>query len=194
MTSTTPAVDTLYAPWVRATTLGWLLGLVLLAVLALIADMVHLGESGGQFMVGLGIGWGVGYLQGRALTPWMPRRSRWMLASAVGMGGLFVVHDVVRAARRAFPYSLPLYVLAGALFVGLWQSALLRPVSTRAAWWVPASVLAWALPAGGIALSDAERGGMPGALASLASIFLGGLMVGLVSGGALVWILRQRAA
>jgi len=53
------------AVWLRATWLGWLLGVPLVVVLALLGEAV--GPCGIQVLVGLGMGTGVGLLQGRAL-------------------------------------------------------------------------------------------------------------------------------
>ena len=51
--------------WVRATWLGWLLGIPLIVVLALLAEGV--GVGGAQVCVGAGMGLGVGFMQRRAL-------------------------------------------------------------------------------------------------------------------------------
>ena len=51
--------------WVKATTLGWLLGLVIM--FALIALWSPFGD-GAEFMVGIGIGAGVGLMQSRVLA------------------------------------------------------------------------------------------------------------------------------
>lgn len=110
------------------------------------------------------------------------------------MGVLFVVHDIAVAAGTGFPFSLPWYVLAGSLVTGLWQSALLRRVSARARWWPIASVAGWGVPAFCVVLGDAPGAGVLGEVASLCAIFLGGGMLGAVSGGVLRWILARSAA
>lgn len=188
MTTETRSSKNLFWRWMGATALGWLLGLIALLVLASLADLVGVD---GQFMVGVGIGGGVGYMQGRTLSPWVGRPTRWLMASMIGMGGLFVLHDIVRATGAGFPYSLPLYVLIGGLVVGIWQRYLLRPVSDRATWWVPTSLFAWALPVCGLVLGDWHGAGAFGDIAGVASIFLGGAMVGAASGRVLVWILQR---
>jgi hypothetical protein len=186
----TPHSENLFWRWVGATTLGWLLGFFALLALASLADLVGFH---GQFMVGVGIGAGVGFLQGRTLSPWVGRPMRWMMATMIGFGGLFVLHDVVRATGAGFPYSLPLYVLVGGLVAGIWQRYLLRGVSERANWWIPISLLAWALPVGGLLLGDGHHAGRLGAIVGLVSMFLGGAIVGAASGKPLVWILRRSA-
>lgn len=195
MTSHAPELEGLFRRWVRATSLGWLLGLLILIILALLGDLLgSFAPSNVQFMVGLGIGCGVGYVQGRALSPWLGQPIHWTVATTIGMGALFVVHDVVVASGSGFPYSLPLYVIAGSLVAGIWQSFLLRHVSARANHWVAASLIAWTLPALGIALGDSEATGFVGDIASLAAIFFGGVMLGAVSGPVLVRLLGHRPA
>lgn len=180
-----------YWGWVRASSWGWLAGLLAVIGLAILADLLVPTESGGQAIVGIGIGGGVGLMQARYLSDRLKESAQWALASVVGMGTLFVVHDLVRVAGGAFPFSLPLYVLVGALLTGIWQRFLLRPLSENANWWVAASLVGWALPAGAIALADSEAAGTLGAILGLGTIFFGGVLLGLVSGGPLAWLLGE---
>jgi hypothetical protein len=177
--------------WFRSTALGWLLGLALIMGLAVLGDLVASGGGESQSIVGIGVGIGVGYAQGRTLRGWLGRWMPWTVASTVGMGALFVIHDIGVVAGLEFPFSLPLYVLAGALVTGLWQGVLLRPVTGRAHWWAGASVVGWGVPALCLALGDWSATGFLGDLASLCAIFLGGGMLGAASGGILRWILAQ---
>ncbi|MCA9727024.1 MAG: hypothetical protein KC729_05020 [Candidatus Eisenbacteria bacterium] len=173
--------------WVRATTLGWLLGFVLVIVLSLVWELF----GGVQFMVGAGIGAGVGYLQGRALASVLGRSYRWMVASTVGMGAPFLLTDVLHLAGLGLPYSLPRNVLYGAIVIGVWQAQLLRPVSRRSVWWIPACLYGWAIPAGAIALGDSQAPRALKVIGSFGGIFLGGALLGLATAGCLTWILRR---
>lgn len=189
MKSTTSRhVGALFWRWVVASSLGWIIGLIVVIAIGLAWGLLG-GEA--QFMVGIGIGAGVGYTQGRALSAWLGAPYRWMMASTVGMGTLFVLHDSVSAIGLAVPYSLPLYVLAGAIATGLWQSSHLRHVSDRAHWWIAGSLLGWALPAASLALGDSQWAGVMKGYASLGAILFGGVMLGATSGLILVWILRR---
>ncbi len=170
--------------WLRASTLGWLLGFVVMLALTPVGELM----GGVQFIIGVGIGAGVGYLQGRALSPWLGGPGPWTVASAAGMGGLFLVHDVLRLLGTPTPYALPAYVAVGGLVVGTWQSRLLRPVSARAAWWIPASAVGWMLPVACIAVGDAGRGAVKD-VAGLVGMFLGGAMLGAATARPLRWIL-----
>jgi len=174
--------------WLRFTFFGWLLGFVLIVLLVLVWDLLG-GDA--QFMVGVGMGAGVGYLQGRAARSWHDSPWRWCMTSVVGMGSLFVLHDVLGLVGVGLPYSLPLYLVVGGLLTGLLQRQLLRPFSHRANWWVPANVIGWALPAGLVAAGDSGTFGAWGHISSLLGMFLGGVLLGAVTGMALVWILRS---
>ena len=170
--------------WIRATSLGWLLGFGLVIVLAMAWNMVG---GGAQFMVGVGMGTGVGYMQSRVIGEWVDSGRAWMWASIIGMGAPFVMWDIGAVIGIESLFSLPLCVVLGALLVGLMQSRLLTSRSDRANWWVPTCVAGWALPAGASALGDSVAGGW-GGLVSVAGMFLGGVVLGAVTGRVLTWM------
>lgn len=150
------AESSLFVRWLRATSWGWLLGFVLILLGARVGDIIFAGEL--QFIVGVGMGAGVGYAQGRVARAWLGSPRRWWVASTLGMGALFIIHDLFVSAGVHFPFSLPLYVVVGGLFVGFLQWHLLRAFSARANWWVPACGIGWGLPAGAIALGESGMG------------------------------------
>jgi hypothetical protein len=53
------------AHWTRVTLLGWLLGVPLIALMATAGEALEIESA--QFLVGAGMGLGVGWMQGRAL-------------------------------------------------------------------------------------------------------------------------------
>lgn len=175
--------------WVRATFVGWLIGFVLVIVLALAWDMIG---GGAQFMVGIGLGAGVGYMQSRVIGEWIDSVRPWLWASIIGMGMPFVLWDIGAAIGIESLFSLPRCVLVGGLLVGLLQRRLLSVQWDRANWWVPASVVGWSLPAGILALGDLVGGGW-GGLALGTAMLLGGAVLGAVTGGTLIWM-RLRPA
>lgn len=179
--------------WVKASTYGWLLGLLVIVVLAVAGDLVGFMGGDSQVMVGVGMGGGVGYVQSRVLRDWLARPSWWMVASAIGMGGLFIVRDAIVAWGGAFPYSLPVYVLVGSVVTGSWQSVLLRQVSAHANWWVVGSLLGWGVPAALIALGDTALLGPVGGLLSSVTIVLGGAILGIISSRFMTSIVREAA-
>ena len=153
----------------RATFLGWLLGFVLVIAGALAWDIIGMQA---QFMVGVGMGAGVGYMQGRVAREWLGASGQWLgtskpwlWTSIIGMGLPFVMWDLL--AWTGFPFSLGLCVAVGGLLTGLLQARLLRPHSDRAGWWPLACLAGWTLGTGA---------GVDALI--LAVILLGGLVLG----------------
>lgn len=174
-----------FLPWLRATSLGWLLGIPAVVVLALLGEALRIGGS--QVLVGMGMGAGVGILQARALRGLLASRAPWIATTIGGLAAPFLLSDVSRLASWNLPYSLPVAVAAGGTLVGLLQWRVLRGTLARAAWWIPASAAGWSLAGVTSSLADSVvRGrairGVPGALAYLAIAASGGLVLGAVTG------------
>ena len=180
----------LFRRWVRATTLGWLIGFVLVVVLATIWDMMG---GGAQFMVGVGMGCGVGYMQARVIRNWSGRTQPWLWSSIVGMGAPFLFWDIASATGASVPMSLPVGVLIGGVLTGSLQYRLLRPYFERTPWWVPACVLGWGLPAGIIAMVDSNVFPPVFSVLSPLVIFFGGVLLGAVTGQVLQWMSPEHA-
>lgn len=185
MTEDSGTAPAIFSRWVRATFLGWLIGFVLVIVGALAWDLIGLQA---QFMVGVGMGAGVGYMQGRVAREWLGAGGQWLgtskpwlWSSIIGMGLPFVLWDLL--AWTAIPFSLGLCVALGGLLTGLLQARLLRPRSGAAGWWPLASLAGWTLGTG--AGVDALILGV---------ILLGGLVLGIVTGGTLVRMHRSNSA
>lgn len=182
-----------FGTWLRATWYGWLLGVPLIIVLALAGEAVGIGGS--QVLVGLGMGTGIGLMQGRAIRPLLPRPAAWCFSSVVGLSLPFLVTDLSPLVGRELPYSLPVAVATGGLLSGAWQAVLLRGHVRAPAWWVLANVGGWSLAAGMAFVADASLRshsvrGVPGALLYLGAIAAGGLLLGTVTGAVLQWMLR----
>lgn len=182
MSAKAPAGDrpTLVA-WVMSTTLGWLLGFVLVVALSIAWDQLG---GGAQFMVGVGMGTGVGLMQSRIVGAWVDNPPRWAWATAIGMGVPFLLWDLSSAAGLGAFFSLPACVVAGSLLVGLLQGRLLRPRLARRSTWIVASLIGWGLPVAVIALSDAGllSGAGAGTVLYLGAMLLGGVVLGAVTG------------
>ena len=183
-----------FTRWVRGTFAGWLLGFMFIVLGAVGADLIGTGESESQFIVGIAMGAGVGYAQGRVVRQWLGGTWRWTWASVIGMGVPFVASDFVSAVWSGYSFSLPLVVVIGGLLVGLFQRRVLRSHCDRANWWVLACVAGWALAAGTAAVSGVLPSGPSAgwlAILNVGVILLGGVVLGIVTGGALVWMLRH---
>lgn len=183
----------LLGQWIRVTWAGWALGVPCIIVLALAGEAVGIGGS--QVLVGAGMGVGVGLMQGRALKNVLHAFAPWFWSCAAGLSAPFLVMDVAKAMGRAIPYSLEAYVALGGLIVGVWQWRLLRVRFNQAGWWVLASALGWSFAAVTAVLANAQPlRGIGGALLFLAIAVAGGLILGLVTGVALVRLRREEAA
>jgi hypothetical protein len=179
--------------WIWVTWAGWLLGLPITILLAVAGEALGVG---GQTLVGAGMGAGVGFLQARALRTVLKKSARWFWSCVVGLAVPFLAADVARPAVWSSPWALFAVVAAGGLIVGAWQSLILRPRFRNIKWWVVASTVGWALSAGTAAVATwfsrwRTVRGVWGALTFLGVVALGGLILGAVTGAALVWMLRR---
>ncbi len=177
-----------FTRWVRGTFIGYLIGFVLIILGSAAGDLI--GMPGSDFIIGIGMGAGIGYAQGRQARQWLGATWPWVLATVIGLGVPFVVEDLVAAAWSEFDslHSLQLDVAICGLFVGLLQRRILRSHSDRANWWVLVSVAGWTLAAW---TASANFTGPFDAILNLGMILMGGVVLGVVTGGALVWILRR---
>lgn len=118
----------------------------------------------------------------------------WGWASVVGMAVPFVASDILRAIWPGLPYMYSLWVSAacGGLLVGLLQRPMLRPHAISIKWWVPASMAGWMLAAATPLLYGTRAGvGVAAALINVIAIPVGGVILGIVTGGTLVRLLRR---
>lgn len=180
--------DRIIGRWLRSTWLGWILGIPAIAVMALIGEAIGLGGS--QFLVGLGMGLAVGFMQSRVLRDIITSPAKWLWITAAGLCLPFLAFDLARVFEWSLAYSLYYAVAAGGFLVGAGQAWLLRRRSSVAWIWVPASLIGWGLAAGSAALADLmfQSGsirGISGLLAYVGVIASGGLALGAVTGFAL---------
>lgn len=183
--------------WVRATWFGWLLGIPVIIVLALVGEAVGIG--GAQVLVGAGMGTGIGLMQSRVIRSILPKSGVWICSCLIGVGAPFLVTDIAKTAGRNVGYSLFVCVAVGGLIAGGWQAIILRTRFRKTLLWVVASALGWTLAAGTSAVADpisrlhALRG-LWGAVAYLGIVAAGGLMLGLVTGVCLAWMVQHEPA
>lgn len=183
-----------FPTWLRATWLGWVLGIPFVILFALLGEA--LGIGGAQVMVGLGMGAGVGLLQGRVLRGVLSRALPWTTASAVGLALPFLATDLASLRHWDLAYSLTWCVISGGLIAGAWQAWLLRSKVRGTGWWVVASAAGWALTA--LVASYGDRlsrsgtlRGLSGAALYLGTMSAGGLVLGLTTGVVIARLTRQ---
>ena len=174
--------------WVLASTVGLLLGFIVGFPLSFLA-MDILGERLGQSFGGIVFGIGVGVLQWLVLRRRVTGVGWWVLTSAAGCYG------IIQAMFLGFPESaemsyvsllgLTVVVALGGAVTGILQWLVLRRQVSRAGWWVLASTVGWGLSMGvSIAIPS-------GADDNLLQLAVTGAVLGVVTGAALVWLLRQ---
>ncbi len=172
--------------WVLASTVGWVLG----------------GEVGvlSVWIVGLvGIVVGLGIAQWLVLRQHLSRAGWWVLASTVGwVVGLVVGGSVNLVVGGAVNLFVVVGLVGIGFGIGIAQWLVLRPHLSRAGWWVLASTVGLAVGgAVGVAVGGAVGIAVGGSisLASILSLVVGfpvsGAVYGAITGGAMVWLLRQ---
>jgi hypothetical protein len=180
----------LWGRWLLATLVGWFVGII-----AAIAIMHNVYDIGDLFyrqetdlivvIVGLVPGAGIGLAQMMAVRQVLPLTQRWVWGAVVGMGIPFIVAMILDEVwlgpepPTSGMWLVPVAMAGGAL-AGLIQVPTLRRHTSRAQWWVPASLVSWAISwliivAWGVG----------------AGILFGGAVLGVVSGALLIWILRS---
>jgi uncharacterized membrane protein len=189
--------DLTTASWTRVTWLGWLLGIPFTVILALAGEA--LGIGGSQFLVGAGMGCGVGLMQGRAVMRLGLKAIPWFCSCTAGLAAPFLVSDLGHLLGITWPNSQPVCVAVGGVVAGLWQAVLLRPRFEGAGWWLVGSALGWSLAGVAASLADAlprshSIRGLAGAGLYLGLVAVGGLILGIVTGVVLVRRLRPRSS
>jgi hypothetical protein len=223
-TQETGSTAALWLRWVAANAVAELVGLGLTGATAVVAfpalmeaegqaawALMALMVAGGTLIEGLI----VGTAQWLVLRGPLPRLTWRAWAIATGLGAMIawmlgmLPSTLMSAGAEAAGAPAPevsdalMYALAALMGLALGpvlatpQWAALRGHVRRAAWWIPANALAWAL---GMAVIFAGMGALPqgGVTASavvivLLSLAAAGAAVGAVHGLALVWLLRERA-
>ncbi|MGH7554557.1 MAG: hypothetical protein ACREMQ_16245 [Longimicrobiales bacterium] len=196
MQAQTGNVDARFARrWVRATFAGWALGFVLMLVMIGVSGVVGLGDR--QFPIGLGMGAGVGFLQGRLIAQQVRGRRAWLIASSIGMAAPFLAFDLAGVVGIELVFSLPIAVMVGGLVVGILQWPILRKLSAASVSWIGASTVGWSLAGSMALLNDRflpKIPGLVGALLYVAVVLVGGILLGAVGGLTLQRILPPATA
>lgn len=187
----------LFVSWVRATWLGWLLGVPIIILLALIGEAIGIG--GAQVLVGVGMGTGIGFMQGRVIKGILHNSTPWLWSCIIGLGAPFLMMDISKVVGWNLPYSLLLSITLGGLLAGIWQALILRSRLRKTALWIVTSALGWTLAAGTSATADSlsrtqALRGVWGALMYLGIVAVGGLILGLCTGICFVWFFRHESA
>jgi hypothetical protein len=178
--------------WIKATFWGWLLGIILLIMLSSILD--GMGIENMQFYIGIGMGAGVGLTQWLLLKRYRAINASWIWASLLGMGMPFVILDFIMP--HTVKYKLPLSVALGGLLVGVFQYLVLKKQFQRSSVWILTSLAGWTIAAVIVLAIDltmkikvAGSLTLVLALVNLLIMLLGGVALGLITGGTMKKIL-----
>ena len=139
---TTLQTKSLFVLWVVANSIGWVLGVIVVILLASLQEVVHFGNA---VYVGAGMGFTVGLAQWLIARKWFGATSRWMWASTIGITTPFLFVDLVRMDLS--PLALSVLAAIGGLLTGWMQKSSLRPRSSKVDRWVIVSGVAWLCPA-----------------------------------------------
>ncbi len=189
--------------WMLVTTVAWAIGFVMGFALAHIGEAVEpfigsvLGGILAYVIFGAASGAVVGLVQWLVLRRQISRAGWWILASAAGLAvatgaGIVVAwltgYSIELANFAVLGRWVAVAALGGAV-IGILQWFVLRRQVSRASWWVLASTLGWASC---MAVAGAGMIATPMGLGPLLrSLIGGGVVLGAVTGGALIRLLRQ---
>ncbi len=172
--------------WTLSTFLGWLLSVVFILILSGIFD--GLGIEGYQFYLGISVGMGVGLTQWLRLKKYSSIGIKWVWYTALGAGLPFLIFDLLKIyghinfGERYLLYS----VSVAGLSVGALQHLLLKPYTTKAANWIPLSLIGWVCAALTVLALDYTKhvssNPMIGLVLNLSLILGGGAVLGLITG------------
>jgi hypothetical protein len=202
--------------WVLLTAAGWVIGLPLGFVLVAVAGWI-IGVHDDSILLKLGLDNAaafvcivavVGLMQWLALRRIVRRAGFWVLSSIIGFTISSSIHGVV-CYVWGYPDNLDrlpgtvvwaMAFVVGGTLTGLLQHRILRRQVCHSAWWVPASAVGWGLSIIGLRLVgiiglDKILSTMPRLLmvfvALVVSLGLAPILLGIVTGGTLIWLFRQ---
>ena len=186
----------LWFQWVRANIVGWFVGLFVgLFVVVLVGGWVDntIGSFGLAVLAPI-FGTVVGSFQWWVLRKRLPQARWWVLATALASAIGFLIAMAVSNAVSVFVSDAVIidtvsYSLMG-LVIGSAQWLVLRKQIYQSHWWILASVLGIAATLFAIVYSSRFEGGS--FLQSYLSLFgIFGIIYGVITGFALVWLLPQ---
>ena len=175
--------------WASASGLGGALGFALAdAVLNLFSEALY--RAMAEIVIFGLLGTSMGTLQWLVLRRHFFQAGWWVAASSVG-GTLIGIIGVFYGSELQVNMVLA-YGLVG-IILGALQWLVLRRRISRSGWWMVASLLGWALAVS--VVQSLDRLGLLSGLSETVGFILGfglvGTVVGIVTGGLLVWLLWQ---
>ena len=130
--------------WVIFSTLGWVLGVIMISLMALFLEVLNLGFSS-QAVVGLGMGLGVGLMQWLILKKFSKIDTTWLIASMGGLGFSYILADVFIYFYEVKPEILSAHATGLGAIISAWfqERLVLNKMAKQPSLWVPYSFTAW---------------------------------------------------
>jgi hypothetical protein len=205
--------------WVLLTAAGWVIGLPLGFVFVAVAGwIIGVHEGSDSIILKLGLDNAAGFIfivavvslmQWLALRRVLRRAGFWVPANIIGFAVASSIHAVV-CNVWGYPDNLDHFpgtvvwaiaFVAGGTLAGVLQHHILRRQVCHSAWWVPASAVGWGLSIIGFGIGiglDKILSTMPSAprllmafAALMVPLGLASVLLGIVTGGTLIWLFRQ---
>ncbi len=137
--------------WIWLNIAGWFVGVAVVIGLGILAETILYGkeDSGGQALVGVGMGIGVGFMQWILLRRYLRSALNWLWFSILGFTVAYVAFDILASfITISFDVGtiLPLATLIGALISGWLQYAfVLKKSVANSIGWIMWNTFAWLL-------------------------------------------------
>lgn len=142
--------------WVLFTTYGWFIGILLIVVLAIIGESILKMEegSGGQAIVGIGMGAGVGLMQWLAVRNYLQSSQKIFWFTLIGFSIAFILMDIIGAitnskingvtisAEAVLPYTI---LLSSLITSWLQYYFIFKKIIDNSIYWILFSIIGWFL-------------------------------------------------
>jgi len=189
-----------YNNWILFSWGGWSIGILLVLLLGGLQESLGI-HTGGNFIIGVGMGAGVGLFQWFLLRRFLHHGYEWFLFSIIGFGLGFLLFDISRNfITSTTTLNIFLSTATGAVLSSWMQyHYLLNDYKPKAKNWIYYSVIAWMLA---LLLTEALfkllqvfRNEIPrytSVIFAFLSILLGGLLLGLITGKCILSLFQNR--
>ncbi len=134
-----------FKKWVLINFAGWFMGIVLVLTLSVLFDSLHI--EGWQFIVGVGMGLGVGFAQWLALRKAILVTKKWIWFTVLGLAAPFLIFDFIShfGGQSIGDYYIFICVAIGGIAVGLLQQHLLKKHIADSQNWALTNIVGWML-------------------------------------------------
>jgi hypothetical protein len=197
----------LWERWILQSAIAQIIGLVIVAAVSMIVGQI--GYIRGTFtLVGILEGTVIGFTQWTILRRYIRHSRRWILATVIGgllawFTGLTISVVMAFAFAGATGSYVNIAFIKGLILLGMGiggmlgfcQWLVIRNQVRYGIWWIFANAIAWSLglPVAYLGMGAIEqKSSIQIALTTVATGGIMGVVIGSITGIALIWLLRQR--